>query len=185
MKIEPSAPLFVRTNVKLARISADLDRAQDARDVMDGIPGQLRHEERERVSDALTDSIGRALHNICCGMEGIPEDVAQTVDGEKPSGDRWHSSLPGQMSLPTPVRPAVTDGNSELRDLMRFRHAFRNVCGEPLRREDVLSRLKSVEETVLPGFLSGLEQLEKCMNVKVGNPVPQASGSGHDDASGP
>lgn len=185
MKIEPSAPLFVRTNVKLARISAELDRAQGARDVMDGNPGQLRHEERERVSDALTDSIGRALHNIYCGMEGILEDVAETVDGEKPPGDRWHSSLPDQMSLPTSVRPAIIDGNSELRDLMRFRHAFRNVYGEPLRREDVLSRLKSVEETVLPGFLSGLEQLEKYMSADVGSPVPQASGPGHDDPSGP
>ena len=84
MKIEPSAPLFVRTNVKLARISADFDRAQGAQDVMDGIRGHLQREERERVRDALTDSVGRALHRTYCGMEGILEDVAETVDGEKP-----------------------------------------------------------------------------------------------------
>ncbi len=185
LNIEPSAPLFVRTNVKLAQISADLDRAKGARDVMDGIPGHLRREERERVRDALTDSIARALHNICCGMEGILEDIAETVDGEKPSGDRWHSSLLDQLSLPTSVRPAVIDDNSELRRLMRFRHVFRNVYGEPLRREDVLSRLKSVEETVIPNFLTGLEQLEKYMKVDAGSPVPQASGSEHDDGAGP
>lgn len=185
MKIEPSAPLFVRTNVKLARISADLDRTQGARDVMDGMPSRLRLEEQERVRDALADSIGRALHNIYCEMEGILEDVAETVDGEKPSGDRWHASLLDQLSLPTSVRPVVIDDNFELRELMRFRHVFRNFYGEALRLEDVLSRLKSVEETVMPNFLIGLEQLERYMKVDVGSPVPQASGTGHDDGADP
>lgn len=177
MKVEPSAPLFIRTNVKLSRIAADLDRAKVAGKDMEGLASHLRHEELERVRDALNDCIGRALHNVYCGIEGILEDIAETVDGEKPSGKSWHSNLLDQMSLPTSRRPAVMNDHDELRDLMRFRHAFRNVYGEPLRREDVLARLKAVDDVVMPEFLSALERLERHLRVDVESPLNEPSGS--------
>ena len=184
MKVEPSAPLFVRTNVKLSRISADLDRAKVARNDMEGVSSRLRPEELERVRDALNDCIGRALHNIYCGIEGTLEDIAETVDGEKPSGNRWHSSLLDQMSVPTSKRPAVMDDRAELRDLMRFRHLFRNIYGEPLRHEEVLAHLEAVDEIVLPRFLSGLVHLERFLRVNVEGPLNEPSGPDDDEGSG-
>ena len=185
MKVEPSAPLFIRTSVKLSRIAADLDRAKVARSDMEGVASHLRREELERVRDALNDRIGRVLHNIYCGVESTRENIAETVDGEKPSGNRWNSGLLDQMSVPTSRRPAVMDDHAELRDLMRFRHVFRSVYGEPLRHEEVLGHLEVVDELVLPKFLSGLDRLERYLRVDVGGPLKEPSGSGDDDGLKP
>ena len=139
----------------------------------------LEGESLEDVKDNLTDSIGKCLHGIFCSMENVFTDIARTIDGEVPSSSEWHSDLLRQMSTETSVRPPVIASSlrSAVRDLMGFRHVFRGLYGEPLRRDDVLSCLDRTCSEVVPGFLNGLRNLEGHMNQ---NPAPDESMDGDD-----
>ena len=104
----------------------------------------------------FNDSIGRSLHNIYCGIEGILHDFALEIDEKVPTSPRFHANLLEQMTEPTMSRPAVMRHSEELRDLMRFRHAFRNVYGFEMDIGRLLEILDNVEKRILPDLESGL-----------------------------
>ncbi len=165
MKIESSLPLFNRTNDKLDRLAINLKRAHDARDGFDLLePGVIR------ASHAVT--IGWSLQHIYRGIEGILKDVARTIDGENPVAGEYvtidedppygmtrHCPLLDQVTTPTPARPAVIDEHPELRGLMKFKYFIKNSYDHPPADDEVLEKLRTVDETVLPKFLTGLERL--------------------------
>ena len=49
----------------------------------------------------------------------------------------------------------------ELRDLMRFRHAFRNVYGEELEVDRLLDILDGVENHVFPDLEAGIQGMKE------------------------
>lgn len=155
MKISSALPLFIRINRKLEKLSNDLDHARDV--------AVLAKEPDTQDAFYLDDSIGRSLHNIYCSIEGILEDIAGDIDGSRPNGNRYHMDLLDQMTSDTPLRPAAISDSSELRDLMRFRHLFRNLYGDPLRRNELLEKVQVVDKVIIPDMLGSLEKLNRSL----------------------
>ncbi|NDV52877.1 antitoxin [Salipiger sp. PrR003] len=151
MKIASALPLFIRINRKLEKIEVDLSHARRAAEIASG------HGTEEAFY--LDDSMGRSLHNIYCGIEGILEDIAIDIDGARPGGARYHADLLDQMTSDTPIRPAAIPDSPELRDLMRFRHFFRNLYGDPLRRDDLLEKVAVVENRIIPDMMNALQKV--------------------------
>lgn len=167
MNIKSELPLFLRANAVLDRMQTDMTRALDCREALDVT-------EEDVLRNALGDSIARSLHNIYCGIETILEDIAETVDGGKPSGSSYHRMLLDQMSVGTKSRPAVIDPSSDIRDLMRFRHVFRKVYGENFRIPELVEKLNIIEQKTLPDFLGRLNQLKDFLEINVEDPLGNA-----------
>lgn len=105
--------------------------------------------------------MGRSLQNIYCGIEGIFRDFMLEIDGTLTKSPRFHSDLLDRTTKPSSMRPAVMRDSIELRDLMRFRHAFRNVYGEELEAVRLLDILDGVENQVFPDLKAGLQGMKK------------------------
>jgi hypothetical protein len=95
------------------------------------------------------------------------EDIARSLDGEVPAGDRWHARLLEQMTHPIEdIRPAVIDPGlaTRLDAFRRFRHLVRNVYATnliPDRMADLVASIHEVWQDVqdaLDRFESFLEQ---------------------------
>jgi len=81
-------------------------------------------------------ALGSVLHDWYGGLEKALKRIVDTLDGTVASGSGRHQRLLEQVSLEIPeVRPAVLDADlaEQLRDLLGFRHVFRNVYGSRLR----------------------------------------------------
>ena len=85
------------------------------------------------------------LHGIYLGCERIFTHIAETIDGDVPHGEDWHTLLLRQMRNEIPgIRPAVisTETGEVLDDLRRFRHVVRNVYThrlDPVRLEKLVN----------------------------------------------
>lgn len=154
MKIESELKIFERMNDRLSRIERDLAKALECRDHYDSCSDIW-------VKNSLEDSIGRSLHNIYCGIEGILHDFALELDGALPNSPKFHSDLLDQMTKSSNIRPAVMRHSSELHHLLRFRHAFRNVYDDELDFDRLRAILVGVEKRVIPDLMEGLQGMKK------------------------
>ena len=85
-------------------------------------------------------ALGYTLHNLYNAFEGYFLRVAKFFENEIES-EGWHKSLLDRMTLAVPeLRPALIDRvlADRLRELLMFRHAFRNVYSSTLIPEKVL-----------------------------------------------
>jgi hypothetical protein len=84
-------------------------------------------------ADLLPDrqvAIGKHVHDAYSAAEQALERLIAAVDGDLPSGRRFHQDLIDRASRPLDgVRPAIIAPETarDLRALLRFRHAFRHV----------------------------------------------------------
>lgn len=165
MRIESELAIFDRVNKKLDRIGADLASARECRSLREDFTDP-------RILMKFNDSIGRSQHNIYYGIEGILHDFALTIDDEVPTSPRLHANLLEQMTEPRSSRPAVMRCTEELRDLMRFRHAFRNAYGYEMDIGRLLEILDGVENLILPDLVDGLGTMKVFLESGIGDPEP-------------
>lgn len=112
-----------------------------------------------------TRAAGSIIHDFYCGIEKIFERIALNIDGNLPQGEDWHTKLLLQMTQPlSKKRDEVLDHDSmqSLKELLRFRHLFRNIYGfelkwakiKPLclKLEEIYDRLKLKMEKFLKYF---------------------------------
>lgn len=175
MKIESGLPIFARVNDRLARIAWDLSRARKFRSKSENCAD-------EEMLEGYDDTIGRSLHNIYCGIEGILHDFAAEIDEALPKAPKFHTDLLRQMTTATTSRPSVMRHSPELRTLMRFRHAFRNACEDMMKHHWLLEILESVEKRVIPDLEAGLVAMKDFLDSKIqlpkhSDPSPRARNS--------
>jgi hypothetical protein len=119
MKDEELIGLVKRIHLELEEIQRVLGRIEE---------GWKR--SRRSSDDYYLDGVALNLHGLYSGFERIFYRIAETIDGELPSGEDWHRLLLRQMLSEVPgIRPAVISVESGvfLDDLRRFRHVIRNV----------------------------------------------------------
>jgi len=119
MKDDEITGLVRRIHQELAELERVLGRIQEGW-------------ERSRRSndDYYLDGVALNLHGFYSGYERIFTHIAETIDGDLPRGEDWHSLLLRQMKTEVPgIRPAVvsTETGAILDDLRKFRHVVRNV----------------------------------------------------------
>ena len=80
--------------------------------------------------DLVIDSISLNLQAAYNGLEVIFEMIAEEVDGQGPSGDKWHQQLLVPMAAQIKgIRPAVISSDSceNLNRYRSFRHVVRHI----------------------------------------------------------
>jgi len=158
MLIKSADPLFIRINVKLDRIAAEIGKGEkflgmlEVKDDLEGIPAGDLHEIAARA-------IALCVHNVYNGFEQVLEDIALEIDGGKPHGENAHADLIDQMSMATPHRPAVVtpEQTAHFDDLRRFRHLFRHDYGIDLRHDEVIGKFRMISVSLWEGFLTSLD----------------------------
>ncbi len=96
------------------------------------------------VDPAVLALAAVALHGWYTGLESVLERVARQLDGDVPTGSRWHRELLTQMSVEVPrLRPAVLPRTviAPLAELLAFRHFFRHAYGIVLDADRIATRL--------------------------------------------
>lgn len=96
MLIDSDDPLFIRLNDYLERIETAIRKGQQAKRIASG----LNDEEDRHL--ALESGVGKALHDVYSGYEKIFEEIADEVDGGKPTDSSWHVSLLTQLTSSPP-----------------------------------------------------------------------------------
>jgi len=90
----------------------------------------------------IIDSLALSLQSFYTGFENIFRRIATYVDGELPTGERWHVDLLEQMSIDLPnIRPKVISENTqqELKEFLSFRHAIRSIYVFDISSEPVIT----------------------------------------------
>lgn len=106
--------------------------------------------ERERLIVLAVN-----LHGHYTALETAMERVARLLDENVPSGPTWHVDLVAQMETEVPsVRPAMIPKSivSDLHELRKFRHFFRNAYLldlDPKRVREHADRLVRVHPTLV------------------------------------
>lgn len=86
--------------------------------------------ENIRDADFYLDSVAFNLHGFYSGIEEIFETIANGIDNELPSGNRWHKDLLDQVSIEIiGIRPVVISNNTkkQLIEFLAFRHLIRDI----------------------------------------------------------
>ncbi|HME52615.1 MAG TPA: hypothetical protein VKM55_10380 [Candidatus Lokiarchaeia archaeon] len=108
---------------------------------------------------------GSILHDFYTCIERIFSKIANSIDGELPTGGSWHSDLLDRMAIAIPnIRDRVIDDSvkQELYEYLRFRHLFRNVYGANLKWakiENLVNDLDSVRNHVKEQITQFLDSL--------------------------
>lgn len=85
--------------------------------------------EKATLGRAELTLVAANLHGYYTALETLCERVARQLDESVPAGASWHADLLSQMQVEVPgLRPRVIppDVVSELHELRKFRHFFRN-----------------------------------------------------------
>lgn len=110
-------------------------------------------------------AMGSVLHDFYCAVERIFERIGNNIDGELPQGNDWHIQLLEKMAIPIEgIRRSVVTSESleNLREILAFRHIFRNVYGFELKWERFRHLVKELPEVTerfeedIKKFLSSL-----------------------------
>lgn len=118
-------------------------------------------ESTEDVDRSRLVHVAALIHSYYTALEALLERILRELDGDLPTGDRWHESLLFQAAAEVEgLRPAILtpELREELDLLRRFSHFFRHAYGLDLDRTRVLaeaSRLLAVHDrpsTRLDGF---------------------------------
>ena len=115
----PLRSLAERIRNELVELERVLERLQEA-----------WQRSRHSGDDFYLDSVALNLHGFYSGIERIFERLAETIDGNLPTGENWHQALLVQMTREVAgVRPAVIslDTCQRLNEYRGFRHVVRNV----------------------------------------------------------
>lgn len=131
-------------------------------------------DELSQILNNLTDkptfvelrAMGSILHDFYCGVEKVFKSIAVNVDGEIPKGDDWHTKLLNRMMIPIPgVRPRVIGERPKegLKELLTFRHLFRNIYGFELEWKKLKNLTKSLE-SVYKEIISEMEKFYKLID---------------------
>ena len=122
---EPAAPS------RLARLRREIDVDLVALDARSAEVEELlvRWRDAGALPRAELVLVAVNLHGWYTALETLLERVSRLLDDDVPSGPTWHTDLIEQMQVDVPgVRAAVVPqvANSELHELRKFRHFFRN-----------------------------------------------------------
>ncbi|MEA2554341.1 MAG: hypothetical protein QOJ65_2517 [Fimbriimonadaceae bacterium] len=110
-------------------------------------------------------ALGGMLHSVYTGIEGILKHLLMELDGSIPSSAGWHAELLTQAAQGTENRgPLISDDLlMRLRELMAFRHRYRNTYGFELSWKRMKPLTFTVFDTVtiferqLNAFFSDLD----------------------------
>ncbi len=128
----------------------------------------------ERLRERLAEHLGRLgpepipqdvmaaagyLHHIYTAMEAIDERIVTTIDGTRPSGEKWHQDLLAVAGIEIPgVRPALLrpETRGRLARLLRFRHFFRHAYRIDYLWAEVKPLVTDIDATVA-AFVTDIE----------------------------
>ncbi len=142
--------MTVRFVVLAEEVEEEIRQLKEVKDKI--FQGVSLLEKRQKEREFYLDSIAINLHSFYSGVENIFRSIASKVDGDIPSGERWHSDLLIQMTTPLlDIRPAVITVKikEDLKDLLAFRHLIRNIYTFQLDEELVLrlaTKLSKISE---------------------------------------
>lgn len=132
------------------------------------IEDALRRFPADASDVVVIHGVGGLVHDFYTGAEKIFSLVSTQLDGGVPAGDGWHRELLHAMTLDLPsIRPPLLtrDTETELLELLKFRHVYRNMYGFSLRwsrirelAEEVVT-LRPVLDAELTRFLQFLDTL--------------------------
>lgn len=108
-------------------------------------------------------AMGSILHDFYCGVEKVFKRIAINVDGCIPKGDAWHIELLNRMSMSIPgVRPCIISERlkEKLKELLMFRHLFRNIYGFELEWKKFKNLAESIEN-IYEWFVSELKKFHE------------------------
>lgn len=83
MLVQSEDPFFLRLDVKLKRIEAEILKGERNLRSLGSVP-ELPMED---LADMRSGLLSLRIHNIYNGMEQVWEDIALRIDGEKPDGE--------------------------------------------------------------------------------------------------
>jgi len=154
----------------IAEIQIDLDALEEIFYNVTDIYEQISNEPTEHQKMAIAGY----LHHFYTGVETIHQRIAQTLEGDVPSGSQWHRELLTDMSIELPdVRPRVISNETKdsIHEYLSFRHVFRHGYALKLdwsrlkllteKLESVFKQYKSDLEKFLSHLLSYVEKLEE------------------------
>jgi hypothetical protein len=110
-----------------------------------------RAKQDESGRDFYLDSVALNLHDFYAGVERVFMMIAEALEGQVPSGSRWHRELLEQMVLRLPdVRPPVISRETQerLAEYLTFRHLVRNVYSFHLRMDKLEGLISWLPETL-------------------------------------
>jgi hypothetical protein len=122
------------------------------------------------ISDFNLRAIGSILHDFYTAIERIFRRISQNLDGELPLGENWHTQLLDRMTLNIPeVRiPVISkELKSQLHELLRFRHVFRNVYGYELKArkiEPLARKINKIAPICIKELNNFVDWLQSLMN---------------------
>lgn len=115
----------------------------------------------------MTRGQGSIMHDFYTGIERIFEKIAHDINGGIPSDPSWYQRLLYEMSLDVAgVRSAIISSSSydTLKELLSFRHLFRNIYGFELEKDKIDSLTKLLSDkgpSVLEEIDNKLSELGK------------------------
>lgn len=120
--------------------------------------------------EIYVDAAAMNLQSYYSGIERMLRAITVKIDGDTPSGERWHKDLLDQSAVEVPnLRPAVI--SKGLRDqlgiYLSFRHVVRNIYPYDLDAEQVeklLNQLDAVHENFTNALHLFLEFVERVGN---------------------
>lgn len=149
-------PAFLIVRAKLGEAA----RALHHMNAMHAQQGALQAGHPDLYSAAVhAESMVTNIQSVYTQFESILKTLANTVDGYSPSGDAWHRDLLLQASASDTDRPAMIGACTAegMGELLKFRHAVRNVYASTLRHDEVFRNL-AILQTVAPAFVSDIER---------------------------
>jgi len=125
--MSPEARASLATLLLLRQeVAADRRLLRERRDDVGGVLAQWAGAAPDRPHLVLAAA---ALHAYYTGLETILERVARQIDGDVPTGERWHQALLSRSLVELPgFRPAVLPAAlaPDLNSLLGFRRFFRH-----------------------------------------------------------
>lgn len=91
--------------------------------------GHLREKAQRKTPDLVeTTALASVLHSFYTGVEKIFTYVAEGIDGQSPSGARWHQELMDRMGAASSNRGVVLSEATieQLDPYLDFRHFYRH-----------------------------------------------------------
>jgi len=153
------------TDKNLKVLEADINRELKNLRELEREMKDILKEAKDSPRKMEMRAMGSVLHDFYCAVERIFERIGNNIDGELPRGSDWHIQLLERMAIPIEgIRQSVINGESleNLREILAFRHIFRNVYGFDLKWErfrHLVNKLPEVTERFeedITSFLSSL-----------------------------
>ena len=129
---------------------------------------QLEKSDLENIEEFSIRGFSSILHDYYSRLERIFIKLANDLNGGVPNGYHWHIRLLEQMAIDIEqIRPKLisSDNFSYVRDLLSFRHLFRNIYGFELEKEkvvDLINKLVKYHTQIVKDINKFLKFLKEC-----------------------